>query len=101
VSSQERSGDSKRLSLAERGREVQQDQQDEARRSRKSQGVAGRGVDGVGRWSNKGRGALAQTKAGLTTFRLGTVSWLECGPLAALVCSLQRPNVGSASPKTR
>lgn len=47
-----------------------------------------------------GRG-LAQTKAGLTTFRLGTVSWLECGPLAALVCSVQRPNAGSASPTTR
>ncbi|KAL2167777.1 hypothetical protein VTG60DRAFT_837 [Thermothelomyces hinnuleus] len=39
-------------------------------------------------------GALAQTKAGLTTFRLENVSWLECRPLAALVCSLQRPNAG-------
>jgi hypothetical protein len=36
---------------------------------------------------------LAQTKAGLTTFRLEFVSWLECKLLAALVCSVQRPNV--------
>ena len=93
-------------------------QQDEARRSRtqdagRSRIVAG-GVSteelGDGRrtavQSNEGwtgcwlaagwLGALAQTKAGLTTFRLESVSWLECRPLAALVCSVQRPNVGSS-----
>ena len=80
---------------------VQRNQQDE---SKTKQEVAGRRRRRC-RWSRavvqQRLGALAQTKAGLTTFRLGTVSWLECGPLAALVCSVQRPNVGSASPTTR
>jgi hypothetical protein len=49
----------------------------------------------------RGRAHKPRTKAGLTTFRLETVSWLECRPLAALVCSVQRPNAGSASPTTR
>jgi len=37
-------------------------------------------------------GCCPQPKPGLTTFSLESVSWLECGPLAALVCSVQRPN---------
>ena len=67
-----------------------------------SVGAVQRGLDwpaGGGLRAAGWLGALAQTrqtKAGLTTFRLESVSWLECRPLAALVCSVQRPNVGSS-----
>lgn len=48
-------------------------------------------------WSGGSETGGARTNQGdLTTFRLETVSWLECRPLAALDCSLQRPNAGTS-----
>ena len=90
-SSQRRSGDGGRLSLAESERGCSSTKQDEAREVSTELG------DGP----KNSRGALAQTGTGLTTFSLDYVSWLECRPLAALVCSVQRPNGASASPETR
>ncbi|KAK3688171.1 hypothetical protein B0T22DRAFT_147286 [Podospora appendiculata] len=60
--------------------------------------AARRAWEGVGR-RPRATWLLPQPKPGLTTFSLESVSWLECGPLAALVCSLQRPNVILTSPR--